>query len=173
MPSLSSLSPKIAFAIAFSFSLAFSSSSHFSLPFLPKFPTNLSLKSFSSHTSSSRISSRSPSQNIAADLLSLFGSSQDAARIPQDEACQLRSCLRFLVSPASDSFKGSQHISKKLRKRELVEENEMVWWPPTPVMELARLAVDSGGDPGTIQRALDPTKLLVSMIMEWCNICFE
>lgn len=42
------------------------------------------------------------------------------------------------------------------------EENEMVWWPPEPVMELARLAVDSGGDPEAIHRALDPTVLLVS-----------
>ncbi|PVH65397.1 hypothetical protein PAHAL_2G482800 [Panicum hallii] len=35
-------------------------------------------------------------------------------------------------------------------------------WPPAPVMELARLAVDSGGDPGAIHRALDPTMLPVS-----------
>uniref|UniRef100_A0A0D3GUU9 Uncharacterized protein n=1 Tax=Oryza barthii TaxID=65489 RepID=A0A0D3GUU9_9ORYZ len=35
----------------------------------------------------------------------------------------------------------------------------MVMWPPAPVMELARLAVDSGGDPGAIHRALDPTML--------------
>jgi hypothetical protein len=38
----------------------------------------------------------------------------------------------------------------------------MVIWPPAPVMELARLAVDSGGDPGAIQRLLDPTMLPVS-----------
>lgn len=37
----------------------------------------------------------------------------------------------------------------------------MVWWPPMPVMELARLAVDSGGDPGIIHWALDPTPLPV------------
>ncbi|XP_020588791.1 uncharacterized protein LOC110030421 [Phalaenopsis equestris] len=160
MPSPSSLTPKLAFAIAFSFSLAFSSSSHTPLPILPKFPTNLSLKSFSSRSSPSPHLSTS-SQNIAADLLSLFGSRKDASRIPQDEARQLRSCLRFLVPPASDSLKRRQTISEQLRRRELVEENNMVWWPPTPVMELARLAVDSGGDPATIQRALDPTKLLV------------
>lgn len=41
--------------------------------------------------------------------------------------------------------------------------NEMVWWPPQPVMELARLAVDSGGDPAAIHRALDPTVLPVSV----------
>lgn len=33
----------------------------------------------------------------------------------------------------------------------------MIWWPPEPVLELARLAVDSGGDPAAIHRALDPT----------------
>ncbi|KAH0462455.1 hypothetical protein IEQ34_010030 [Dendrobium chrysotoxum] len=161
MPSPSSFSPKFAFAIAFSFSLALSSSSHSPLPFLPKFPTNLSLELFSSHSSASRHSSPSPPQSIAADLLSLFGSKHDAGQIPQDEARQIRSCLRFLVPPASDSLKGRRKISEKLIRRELDEENEMVWWPPAPVMELARLAVDSGGDPGTIQRALDPTKLLV------------
>uniref|UniRef100_A0A0D9X2T8 Uncharacterized protein n=1 Tax=Leersia perrieri TaxID=77586 RepID=A0A0D9X2T8_9ORYZ len=37
----------------------------------------------------------------------------------------------------------------------------MVMWPPAPVMELARIAVDSGGDPGAIHRALDPTMLPV------------
>jgi len=36
-------------------------------------------------------------------------------------------------------------------------------WPPAPVMELARIAVDSGGDPGAIHRALDPTMLPVSV----------
>ncbi|PKU63727.1 hypothetical protein MA16_Dca014287 [Dendrobium catenatum] len=161
MPSPSSFSPKFSFAIAFSFSLALSSSSHSPLPFLPKFPTNLSLELFSSHSSASRHSSPSPSQSIAADILSLLGSKHDAGRIPRDEARQIRSCLRFLVPPASDSLKGRRKISEKLIRTKLDEENEMVWWPPAPVMELARLAVDSGGDPGTIQRSLDPTKLLV------------
>lgn len=41
------------------------------------------------------------------------------------------------------------------------EEDELVWWPPRPVLELARLAVDSGGDPAAIQRALDPTMITV------------
>lgn len=42
------------------------------------------------------------------------------------------------------------------------EENEMVWWPPEPVLELARLALDSAGDPDAIYRALDPTVIPVS-----------
>ncbi|VAH26607.1 unnamed protein product [Triticum turgidum subsp. durum] len=37
----------------------------------------------------------------------------------------------------------------------------MVMWPPAPVLELALLAVDSGGDPGAIHRLLDPTMLPV------------
>jgi hypothetical protein len=47
----------------------------------------------------------------------------------------------------------------------------MVTWPPAPVMELARLAVDSGGDPGAIQRLLDPTMLPVSA--RCCSIMSE
>lgn len=43
------------------------------------------------------------------------------------------------------------------------EENEAVWWPPVAVMELARIAVDSGGDVGAIQRALDPAIIPVSL----------
>ncbi len=42
------------------------------------------------------------------------------------------------------------------------EEDELIWWPPEPVLELARLAIDSGGDPAAIQRALDPTIITVS-----------
>lgn len=33
--------------------------------------------------------------------------------------------------------------------------------PPAPVLEIARLAFDSGGDPGSIQRTLDPTIIYV------------
>lgn len=35
--------------------------------------------------------------------------------------------------------------------------DDLILSPPEPVLELARLAVDSGADPGAIQRALDPT----------------
>lgn len=37
----------------------------------------------------------------------------------------------------------------------------MIWWPPEPVLELARLAVDSSGDPAAVHRALDPTVIPV------------
>lgn len=42
------------------------------------------------------------------------------------------------------------------------DEDRLVWWPPEPVLELARLAVDSGGDVGAIHRAIDPTPITVS-----------
>lgn len=46
-------------------------------------------------------------------------------------------------------------------KSQRQEENELVWWPPESVQELARLAFDSGGDPDSIYPALDPTMLTV------------
>jgi hypothetical protein len=43
-------------------------------------------------------------------------------------------------------------------------EDELIWWPPEPVLELARLAVDSGGDSAAIHRVLDPTIIAVSFV---------
>ncbi|KAK8960502.1 hypothetical protein KSP40_PGU005687 [Platanthera guangdongensis] len=152
----SSLSPKFTVAIALTFSLTLSSSSHSHLLSHPKFPRNLAVKPFFFHPS--RHCSPSDAQILAGDLLSLFGSKQDAGRVPDDEARQLRACLRFLVPPSPPSSMGRLKISSKPR-RKMEKENEMVWWPPLPVMELASLAVDFGGYPGIIQRALDPTLL--------------
>ncbi|KAK8946320.1 hypothetical protein KSP39_PZI006365 [Platanthera zijinensis] len=154
----SNLSPKFAVAIALSFSLTLASSSHSHLLSQPKFPRNLAVKPFFFHPS--RHCSPSDAQILAGDLLSLFGSKRDAGRVPDDEARQLRACLRFLVPPSPPSSMGRLKISSKPRGK-MEKENEMVWWPPLPVMELARLAVDFGGDPGIIQRALDPTLLPV------------
>lgn len=56
-------------------------------------------------------------------------------------------------------MKDKKFDSDKSEKR---EDNELIWWPPEPVLELARLAVDSGGDPDAIYRALDPTMFPVS-----------
>lgn len=44
------------------------------------------------------------------------------------------------------------------------EEDELIWWPPQSVLDLARLAVDSGGDPAAIHRALDPTMITVRFV---------
>lgn len=49
-------------------------------------------------------------------------------------------------------------------------EDELIWWPPESVLELARLAFDSGGDPAAVHRALDP-KLLPVPDIEGSNKC--
>ncbi|KAF3785008.1 hypothetical protein EJ110_NYTH10599 [Nymphaea thermarum] len=129
---------------------------------------------------------RSNPATVAADLVSLLGSEQEAARVDAEVARELRSCLRFLAPlskntlllevPDGDSF--------PLPRRGKVEDNEPWWWrnqhrldeaidelvrwPPSSVMELARLAVDSGGDPAAIQMWLDPTMHPVPNV-EGCN----
>ncbi|XP_062189914.1 uncharacterized protein LOC133892941 [Phragmites australis] len=116
-------------------------------------------------TSSASSPSSPPSpQTVAADLLSVLAGPRAAARVPAAEASRLRSCLRALspVSPAAPKatpWRGSRKVL--LEGCDAAEADEMVMWPPAPVMELARLAVDSGGDPGAIHRALDPTMLPV------------
>ncbi|CAN6206444.1 unnamed protein product [Urochloa humidicola] len=121
-----------------------------------------------SHTSaSSRPPPPSP-KAVAADLLSVLAGPGAAARVPPAEASRLRACLRFLspVNPAAPkvcswSGGGSRKILLERCDAGAAEADEMVMWPPAPVMELARIAVDSGGDPGAIHRALDPTMLPV------------
>ncbi|KAJ4817244.1 T-box protein [Rhynchospora pubera] len=156
----SSLSLRLAFAVSFTLSFSLSTSS-LSEP-KPK-PKPITIP-FSSHSHSSR--SLSPAQSFAADLLSLLATpSNRTPPIPSNEAQQLSSCLKFLVpfSPDKDvySYSWRRAILEEFRGDKEERENEMVWWPPEPVMELARLAVDSGGDPAAIQRALDPTVLPV------------
>ncbi|KAJ8619515.1 hypothetical protein MRB53_028044 [Persea americana] len=138
-------------ALVFSFSVAVSSSSNFF---------------FSRPSFSLKSSSSSSAKSTAADLLSVLGSREQAASINRKRADDLRSCLRFLVPfcPNNNSIRrrvviaGEEDGRRRWRKR---EENEMVWWPPEPVLELARLAVDSAGDPDAIYRALDPTVIPV------------
>ncbi|RLN34149.1 uncharacterized protein C2845_PM03G15910 [Panicum miliaceum] len=111
-------------------------------------------------------------QALAADLLAVLGGPRTASSVPAAEATRLRSCIRF-ISPASratskvSSWQGrggatSRKVLLGGRRAGAAEADGLVMWPPAPVMELARLAVDSGGDPGAIQRALDPTMLPVS-----------
>jgi hypothetical protein len=52
------------------------------------------------------------------------------------------------------------------------EEYELIWWPPELVLELACLAVDSGGDPATIHRVLDPTIIAVSFVLYFFSCSF-
>ncbi|KAK3128006.1 hypothetical protein QOZ80_7AG0581380 [Eleusine coracana subsp. coracana] len=127
--------------------------------------------SFSCCASSSSATSPSPPppspRAVAADLLAVLAGPRAAARVPAAEATRLRSCLRFLspVGPAAPkaarSWRGGSSRKVLLEGCDAADADEMVMWPPAPVMDLARLAVDSGGDPGAIHRALDPTMLSV------------
>ncbi|GAB4855590.1 hypothetical protein Ancab_024213 [Ancistrocladus abbreviatus] len=146
---------------ASSYTLQFSrSSSSFPFPFSLKFP------SFSSPPPP-------PTKATSSDLLTLLGPKDKASLIDPIEAQQLRSCFKFLI-PFNQSSIVSAFDDSAIKRRVMVrefrskdgqrkehEENEMIWWPPAPVLELARLAVDSGGDPDAIHRTLDPTVIPV------------
>lgn len=121
-------------------------------------------------------SSPSPSTPKAtpSDLLSLLGPKPKSSTINPLVAQDLKSCLKFLVPFTPKKAKmesrkclttrrelGPIHIGARSRR----EEDELIWWPPEPVLELARLAVDSGGDPAAIHRALDPTIITVSLFV--------
>ncbi|KAL6657170.1 hypothetical protein ACP70R_004950 [Stipagrostis hirtigluma subsp. patula] len=125
-------------------------------------------------SSSSSLSAHAPAASqspraVAADLLAVLAGPRAAARVPAAEAARLRACIRFLSpvparlgdsTAAAASWRGGARKAL-LEGCDAAEADEMVMWPPAPVMELARLAVDSGGDPGAIHRALDPTVLPV------------
>ncbi|BBH06533.1 hypothetical protein Prudu_018215 [Prunus dulcis] len=105
-----------------------------------------------------------------SDLLSLLGSKSQSSTINPLVAQELTSCFKFLVpfTPNVNKLRPQKYPNRKVlnlkQKGDLCqreEEDELVWWPPQPVLELARLAVDSGGDPAAIQRALDPTMITV------------
>ncbi|KAK4273434.1 hypothetical protein QN277_021838 [Acacia crassicarpa] len=140
------------FALFLSFSLTASSSS-------PLF--------FSKRSSPS--SPPAPTRATPSDLLSLLGSKSQSVAVNPVVAQELRSCFKFLVpfSPNGVKLEHSQRSPRRLMAltqstvRNQREENELIWWPPEPVLELARIAVDSGGDPAAIQRLLDPTIITV------------
>ncbi|XP_031250463.1 uncharacterized protein LOC116108354 [Pistacia vera] len=99
-----------------------------------------------------------------SDLLSLLGPTRHS--VNPLVARELSSCFKFLVpfTPRKE-FEGFS-IGRTLNNIKKVtsrtdKENELVWWPPEAVLELARLAVDSGGDPDAIYQALDPTMFTV------------
>jgi len=130
----------------------------------------------SSSSSSSPGTSASSPQAVAADLLSVLAGPRAAARVPAAEASRLHACLRFLAPANPTASKVSSWSRGGPRKFLLegcdagaAEADEMVMWPPAPVLELARLAVDSGGDPGAIHRALDPTMLPVSVYAQFSH----
>nr|XP_027188104.1 uncharacterized protein LOC101497501 isoform X2 [Cicer arietinum] len=137
-------------ALLFSFSVT-SSSSFPQTPFSSKRYSLLLLQS----------SSISSPKATPSDLLSLLGPTPHSKTVNPVVARQLKSCLKFMV-PFSPTLDAEPPRHRKLGRAELTGpnrryDNDMIWWPPEPVLELARLAVDSGGDPAAIHRLLDPT----------------
>lgn len=144
-------------------------------------------------------SSQSPSsfpKATAGDLLSVLGPSSAASYLNPAVSREIKSCLKFLVPFKSDKSKpelgrcslrtglcsGKIDAVEKLSKFE--EENSLIWWPPESVLELARLAVDSGGDPGSIQRTLNPKMIpvclqfdgliwLLFVRLNWLNLVYR
>ncbi|XP_065853019.1 uncharacterized protein [Euphorbia lathyris] len=147
-------------------------------PFLSlRFAVFFSL-SLTASTSSTRFFFKSQSQSslppipkaTAGDLLSVLGPTCQSSKVTPLLSDELRTCLKFLVPfvPLEPISLYEPHSSRRRlssqrlnRERSRREENELIWWPPEPVLELARLAFDSGGDPDAIYRALDPTVLPV------------
>ncbi|OMP03288.1 hypothetical protein COLO4_10518 [Corchorus olitorius] len=141
--------PSLSLRFTIFLSLSFAASSSSSSPF------------FFFKSSPSSIPKATPS-----DLLSLLGPPSQSSSVNPSVADELKSCFKFLVpfTPVSNQkYPDSKFLSyrRSLLKRQKDKENELIWWPPEPVLELARLAVDSGGDPDSIHRALDPTVLPV------------
>lgn len=137
-------------------------SSSFPLP-----PSRSSLRVSSSPSAAPRNPAPCP-RSLAADLLSILGTRNDAAAVDKREAGRIWSCLRFLVPfshAPGDCLRlrsGAPRNGREIRAGSRAEEDEWIRWPPEPVLDLARIAVDSGGDPAAIQMALDPTMLQVS-----------
>ncbi|WJX80092.1 hypothetical protein P8452_63134 [Trifolium repens] len=144
-------------ALFISFSVTSSSSSS-SFPRTPLFSKLNALPS-SSLSSSISIPKATPS-----DLLSLLGPTPQSKTVNPVVARELKSCLKFLVPFSPTNSEQLRH--RKLTRTEFTgpnrrNQNDMIWWPPESVLELARLAVDSGGDPAAIHRLLDPTVIPV------------
>ncbi|KAG2278556.1 hypothetical protein Bca52824_061111 [Brassica carinata] len=130
--------------------------------------------SLAAATSFKLSASHSPSslpKATAGDLLTVLGPPSSAAyNVNPAVSRELRSCLRFLVpfqprkpipEPERCSLRTGLCSGRRRRFEEEEDENSLVWWPPESILDLARLAVDSGGDPGSIHRALDPTMIPV------------
>ncbi|GAB2277453.1 hypothetical protein Dimus_012159 [Dionaea muscipula] len=169
----SSFSFKFGFVVSLSFAAATSSSCSlyysYSSASLPTLPCSLNTS-----TSPSPPPPPPPHKATAGDLIALLGPEDKASQIDPIEAHQLRSRFKFLVPFNGNSIdpefdeceysikrrlthsEGRRRRRRRRRGRREIED-EMIWCPPAPVFELARLAFDSGGDPDAIHRALDPT----------------
>ncbi|KAL5566377.1 hypothetical protein UlMin_029541 [Ulmus minor] len=121
------------------------------------------------HKPISRSSLPSSPKATPSDLLSLLGPKSLSSKVNPLVAQELNSCFKFLVPVSPNGVKTVPERcfprrslrSKRYGGRSRREEDELVRWPPQPVLDLARLAVDSGGDSGAIHRVLDPTVIQV------------
>lgn len=108
------------------------------------------------------------SKATTSDLLSLLGSPHQAASVNSVVARQLRSCFKFLA-PFNQTLPTRRALTSQLN----TPVDYLIRSPPPPVLELARLAVDSGGDPGAIHRALDPTIITVMPLSLHSSFLFK
>ncbi|XP_004302391.1 PREDICTED: uncharacterized protein LOC101309846 [Fragaria vesca subsp. vesca] len=134
------------------------------LTLLFSFSLTASYSSFTITPSSSLKQSPPSPKATPSDLLSLLGPKSQSSSVDPLLAHQLTSCFKFLVPftpKVPEKFPGRKFLTLKQKGQRGAEEDELVWWPPQPVLDLARLAVDSGGDPAAIHRALDPTMITV------------
>ncbi|KAB2048619.1 hypothetical protein ERO13_A13G109200v2 [Gossypium hirsutum] len=140
-------------------------------PFLSlRFSLFLSLSFATSSSPFSFFKLQSPSSSIPkatpSDLLSLLATPSHSSSVNPSVADELKSCFKFLVPFNPSNTRSSSDFKSPSSRRSLLksprdEQNELIWWPPEPVLELARLAFDSGGGPDSIHRALDPTVMPV------------
>ena len=148
--------PSLSFRFAIFLSFSFTASSSLPPPF------------FSKHSSP-----RSPSipKATPSDLFSVLGAKPQSSAVNPIVAKELKSCFKFLVpfTPTGVRMEPSPLYGRrqlgftKFTGPSQREQHKLIWWPPEPVLELARFAVDSGGDPAAIQRLLDPTMIPVSL----------
>ncbi|KAM6577865.1 hypothetical protein CsatB_029702 [Cannabis sativa] len=142
------------------FSLSMSAAYSFSSLSSPLSP----LKPFSTSSSPSKTPKATTS-----DLLTLLSDRRSSSTLNPLVSRELNSCLKFLVPFAPNGIKmvpiSCSHRKSLNSNRNGVlvrrEEDELIWWPPQSVLDLARLAFDSRGDSAAIHRALDPTVIPV------------
>ncbi|GAA0147316.1 hypothetical protein LIER_07047 [Lithospermum erythrorhizon] len=104
-------------------------------------------------------STSSPPHATTSDLLNILGPIEQSSLVNAQLSQQLWSCFKFLVPFSKSQRSTHRSLSSCITPEE--EVDQLIYWPPAPVMELARLAVDSGGYPDSIHRALDPIPITV------------
>ncbi|PON39477.1 T-box protein [Parasponia andersonii] len=152
--------------------------SSLSLRFTIIFSLSLSTAySFSSSSSSSPVffkpfslSSRPKAPKATpSDILTLLGDTRRASTVDPSVANELNSCFKFLAPftpnglkmvPQSCSHRKSLCFNTN-GARTRTEENELIWWPPQSVLDLARFAFDSRQNTEAFHLALDPTVIPV------------